>query len=96
MKKLAKKICPVCLFTYQPHMHNQKFCNDCLEHRKSDVKKYRLKLKQEADQKYKDIYFGQRGIHNIVAEIEAYNKKHGTWYTYGKYVQAKTYGLLEE
>lgn len=97
MKKvLLKKVCPVCLCVYQQRSHNQKFCNDCLEHRPRDVKRYRYEMRKKANQQYNDIYFGQKGIHTVNAEIEQYNKKHGTCYTYGKYIHAKTYGLLEE
>ena len=32
----------------------------------------------------------------MIAEIEAYNKKHGTCLTYGKYVHDKAYGRLKE
>lgn len=95
-KLLPKKICHLCLCTYQPNAINQKFCNDCLEHRPGEIRRYRHKIQEKKNIIENNEYYGMRGIHTVNSEVEEYNKKHGTSLTYGKYLHAKTYGLLEE
>ena len=89
-KVRPKRICPVCLGMYKPNRNDQKYCNECRENRKYEIRLYQSGNLRPIGHDAMDA------LHAMNADIEAYNKKHGTCLTYGKYVHMKTYGLLVE
>lgn len=84
-----KRVCPICLGTYTPKTKHQKFCKECRINRRYDIELYRAGLLRPEPKE-------NEKLHAMQAEIEAYNKKHGTCLTYGKYLHLKTYGLLAD
>ena len=87
-KTYPKRICPVCLGTFRPRNNKHHYCDECRKNRKYDIHLYRNGLLRPICKDNMDA------LHAMNAEIEAYNKKHGTNYTYGKYIHDKTYGRL--
>lgn len=89
-KILPKKVCPICLGMFRPRRPDHDYCDECRKNRKYEILLYRNgKLRPICND-------NMDALHDMNAEIEAYNKKHGTCLTYGKYVQYKRAGWLEE
>lgn len=90
VKKFPKRVCPICLGMYTPRAKKQKYCDECSKNRRYEI---RLYVEGKLRPIGKD---GNDKLHAMNAEIEAYNKKHGTCFTYGKYIQYKNAGWLED
>ena len=88
-KVIPKRICPICFRMFTPNTKHQKYCAYCGKHNKYEIKLYAAGL-------LKRPYRENEKLHKMNAEIEAYNKKHGTCLTYGKYIQYKNAGWLED
>lgn len=94
------KTCVLCNAEYYPNMHNQKYCHECLKYRKREIwREYehssrKKKKKRRAVLKARST--PSKSINEIVREIKAYNEKHGTHLTYGKYVEKMALGLLKD
>ena len=71
-KKLYKRYCKFCGAKIITESANKRICGFCAEYNKSSNKEKRQRA-------YEPLW-------NITAEIEQYNKKHGTMLSYGKYV----------
>ena len=96
---MATFICKWCNGEYTPTTHNQKYCHECLTLHGREIKsmyernsRRKRKKKLAANQPPKKY----KTINDIVREMVAYNKKHGTHLTYGKYVEKMTLGLLKD
>ena len=89
MKVYPKRVCPICLGMFTPRTNRHKFCDECRKNRRYEIQLYRAGL-------LKPVPRENVKLHAMNAEIEAYNKKHGTCLTYGKYIQYKNAGWLEE
>jgi hypothetical protein len=87
------KLCPICFNGFHPHNGNQKYCKFCHEHRRDDIKEYQAKMheKKEREKRHK-----LNPIWSITREIKEYNKKHGTYLSYGQYVMKKSLGQLKD
>ena len=96
------RICKLCAGEFTPN-GNQRYCRECLRDRKREIDRtYEAKTKAKSKQKRKitatlrSKYAPSKTINEIVREVNAYNKKHGTHLTYGKYVEKMTLGLLKD
>lgn len=89
----TKKVCPICLKVFTGTKPNSKYCDFCKKNRPNDIKEY-VKAEYLKKQKMKKV--PKESLTQVLRDLEAYNKKHGTHLTYGKYVQMKTLGQLEE
>lgn len=91
MKVIPRRVCPIpgCYRMFTPNTKNQKYCDFCRKNRRYEIEQYRNGTINPNPKANADI-------HKMNAEIEAYNKKHGTCLTYGKYCQMKNAGWLEE
>lgn len=88
-----KKVCPICLRSFEVGNSNQKYCDFCKKNRPNDIKEY---VKREYLKKQKKKTLPKESVYQITRDLEAYNKKHGTCLTYGKYLAKKLLGQLEE
>ncbi len=84
---MTKKICSVCgnqiMIPFGDYPY--KTCRECREKDRYYRQSRGRKPKREAKDK----------LSETVIEIEEYNKKHGTNYTYGRYMAAKEHGWLK-
>lgn len=87
--------CPICEEDFKKSKHNQKYCNDCLENRKYEIYKYAAQQKKIKEER-KARQEGIKTIDQVIAELEAYNKKHGTCISYGKYVEMMYLGQVKK
>ena len=88
---MKTRICPNCFATFIPHATNQKFCPDCRDYRMDEIKKYREKQRREKEARKK-----RESIDAVCEELEAYNRKHGTLLSYGKYIALRESGRLKK
>lgn len=89
----TKKVCPICMKMFERRNANQKYCDFCKKNRPDDIKEY---VKAEYLKKQKNKTVPKESLTQVLRDLNEYNKKHGTHLTYGKYVQMKTLGQLEE
>ena len=88
-KVYPKRVCPICLGMFTPNTKKHKFCNSCRKNRRWAIRQYQNGIMTPNPK-------ANVALHSMCAEIEAYNKKHGTNLTYGKYIQYKNAGWLED
>ena len=74
-QKLFDLKCAECGKIFRNPDENERFCPEC-----NKIKESRKKPKQKA----KSIK--SKSIWQIIRELEKYNKEHGTWLSYGKYI----------
>lgn len=79
-QKLFDLKCTECGKIFRNPDENERFCPECKK-----IKESKKKPKQKA----KSIK--SKSIWQITRELEKYNKEHGTWLSYGKYV-----GLIDK
>lgn len=92
-------VCPICKNRFYKRVHNQKYC--CIDcQKKAYSKNHNKAVKKHNSINYKIDYKPQptikpnQYIDDIVRECEAYNKEHGTRYTYGKFKVLKQLGKV--
>ena len=90
-------VCPICNKKFTKRVHNQKYC--CIDcQKKAYSKSHNKAVKKHNSKNFKIDYKPQPTIKpnltldTLVRECEAYNKEHGTKYTYGKYKALKQMG----
>ena len=80
------KTCTICGGEFMGG-YSAKYCEYCRAHAsKRSEPKVREGRPQVITLKKKKQNSG-KGIREIVAELEAYNREHGTHYTYGQYIE---------
>ena len=72
-QKLFDLKCAKCHKVFRNPDENERFCPECKNIKGS---------KKKASRKAKSI----KSILQITRELEKYNKEHGTWLSYGKYI----------
>ena len=92
-RMMERKTCalPSCQMVFWADRHDQKYCPECREFRKDEIKRYRRKRLAE-----KKRGRPAKSIEDIIHDADAYNRKHGTSYTYGQYVMKLENGWLKE
>lgn len=73
--------CPICYGKFQKAGF-AKYCPDCRENRKDEIEAYQEEQKALKEMQKRPT---ENNHEEIVAEIEAYNKLHGTKLSYGQY-----------
>lgn len=87
MTKIYIKSCIDCGKTFKAHANNAKRCDEC----KQELAREKAR-EQNALRKRENLYKKARKtkpkktLSEIMRELEAYNKEHGTHLTYGQYV----------
>ena len=74
-QKLFDLKCAECGKIFRNPDENERFCPECKKI-KENKKKQKPKVKTNKS----------KSIWQIVRELEKYNKEHGTWLSYGKYI----------
>lgn len=77
------KICPLCKKEFYPLRRDQRHCDDCRLNRIKEVNHQGYERRKLNKLKKKDR---KKTIDDIVAEMNEYNKVHGGFISYGKYV----------
>lgn len=90
------RVCPVCFREFTIERGSQKYCSHCLKHNIEEVRLYQRNMKNLKKLKKKQADGCQAKLIQDAAEIEAYNKKHGTHLSYGQYKTLKLFGMLKE
>lgn len=88
--------CSWCKKDFQPTAANQKYCHDCRTKHGKEIKAYyeATRIRKRRVLKVKPL--PKKTIPDIVRDIMAYNKKHGTHLTYGQYVGKLQMGTLKD
>lgn len=96
-KKPVEKRCKCCGEIFLTTASNAKYCIDCrYENKKRTTQKWRDGTKLSVKkQKFKDE-FHSKSLDETLADIKAYNEKHGTRLSYGKYMTLLHFGKLED
>ena len=79
------KTCIIC-GGYFLGSHNAKYCEYCKEN-PSVTDKPKKRNGRPCSKKVKKPQNSGKSIKEILAELEAYNREHGTRYTYGQYIE---------
>ena len=90
---IDEKVCPICGLLFTPNTGNQKYCSECRKDRQEEINAYNKRMKEALMIK---LYRPFKTIHEVNAELRAYNKKHHTLLSYGKYVKMMEHGELRQ
>ena len=83
--------CPICYADFIPKQANHIYCEDCRQYRRHEIDAYRESKKPIVVDRVSNI----KSVDDIIRDMNAYNKKHGTWLTYGQYVMKLEHGWLK-
>ena len=86
---IDEKVCPICGLLFTPKTGNHKFCSECRADRQEEINAYNKRMKEARLIK---LYRPFKTIHEVTAELRAYNKKHNTRINYGQYVKMMEHG----
>lgn len=77
--------CEVCGSEFTCRQHNAKYCPGCKEDAYNEKQ---VQWRKRARAKRKSVKVKQefKSINEVLADIEAYNKKHGSNLSYGQYI----------
>lgn len=84
--------CPICYADFIPKNTKHVYCEECKLYRNAEIRAYRESKRPIIVDRLSKV----RSVDDIVRDLEAYNKKHGTWLTYGQYVMKLENGWLKE
>lgn len=81
--------CEICGAQFKSRGNNHKICSECIP---AAQRRWYKKRKQK--QEVEDLYTKPDRLADKVKEINEYNEKHGTNYSYGMYMAFKRLGKL--
>ena len=79
--------CLRCYGEFESKTHNAKFCVDCRHIVQKERSREAMRRKRKAGTMAGDLPTVSGSINKILRDMAAYNKKHGTQLSYGKYVE---------
>ena len=82
------KTCELCGCRYRASHWNSKYCDGCKRDARLQQNKESKRVKRIIQQQ-KQARKTQRNFDTLTKEIEAYNREHGTFLSYGQYVIIK-------
>lgn len=96
-KKPVEKRCKCCGKIFLTTAGNAKYCIDCrYDNKKRNTQKWRDGTKITVKKEKFKQEFHSKTLDERLADIRAYNEKHGTRLSYGKYMTLLHFGKLED
>jgi len=95
MGELYNRVCKHCKKAFKSETRKGYVCKECKKANKRKLDRERQKEQKTPTKERKRKFKTDISLFDMVKIIEAYNRTHGTKYTYGKFVSALERGEIE-